>query len=251
VKFNYKDVAKEQGWNFEKIDPIIEYESNFNYYKEVISKIKPTTKMLDIGCGSGEKALKFYGIAKEIYMIDNEEEMLKKVVINNDRINDLKTRKKFIINKGDCHDLSNYYDDCFDLVVSRHCGANMKEVYRVLKSGGKFISEDIDQTDCLELKNYFGRGQGLERLKQNDIEKKKVLCECIDIGFSKIKIENIIYTEYYRDKEQLKYLLTHTPILDYYNNEEDDIILDKYIKEYKTDKGIKLVRRLYAFVMKK
>ena len=54
-KFNYKDVAKEQGWNFEQITPIVEYPTNYFYYKEVTNLIQPTTTMLDIGCGSGEK----------------------------------------------------------------------------------------------------------------------------------------------------------------------------------------------------
>ena len=58
-KFNYKQVGKEIGWNFSKMNYTVERTANFDYYREVVKNITPNTTMLDIGCGSAEVQLDF------------------------------------------------------------------------------------------------------------------------------------------------------------------------------------------------
>lgn len=251
TKFSYKTVAKEQGWSFDAINPMVEYSTNYYYYKQVANEINPNTVMLDIGCGSGEKSIRYFSNAKKVVMLDNEPEMLKRVNLNVQKILTPKEAAKFETKLGDADGKLNFENECFDLVVSRHCGGNMKEVYRVLKTGGVFVSEDVDHTDCLELKKCFGRGQGWENLQQHNLEKQKIMNECVDLEFSEIQLKNFYYTEYYPNKEQLKFLLTRTPILGYFDEEKDDAILDDYISKNTTEKGIKLIRRLYAFYLVK
>jgi len=160
-KFNYTDVGKEIGWNFSKMNYSVEHLSDYDYYKEVIKYITPTTKMLDIGCGSAEKTARFYSLANKIYLTDYEPEMLKKAKHNVEKYYDgnSNAKKKFSFLILDCNGPFSFSDNTFDLVVSRHCGANMKEVYRVLKKGGVFVSEDYSSDDCQELKEMFNRGQ--------------------------------------------------------------------------------------------
>lgn len=251
ITFNYKDVAKEQGWSFDAIDPVIESPCDYYYYAEVAKAIKPSTVMLDIGCGSGEKALRYFSHAKKVVMIDNEPEMLKKVEENKKKVLTPKESKIFNSQIGDGDSKLDFADESFDLVVSRHCGANMSEVYRVLKKGGIFISEDVDYKDCLELKKNFNRGQDWENIVNDTPHKKETFEACLKLGFSDINLKNFELIEYYPNIDQLKYLLTRTPILDYYDEESDDKILDRYIKDYSEEKGIKLVRRLYAFYLVK
>ncbi len=249
-RFNYKDVAKEQGWNFKAIKPKVENKSGYDYYKEVLLCIFPNTKMLDIGCGSGEKSIKYFSGAKKIVMIDNEPEMLKRVRANITQMIPEKGRKKFEVKIGDKEKLD-FADNSFDVVVSRHCGAKVSEIYRVLKKGGIFISEDIDETDCLELKEMFGRGQGYDRLKAINLEKQEIVDDCVLSKFSEISLKTFGYDEYYKSKFELLYLLTRTPILEYYDEKNDDKILDEYIKKFMSKKGILLKRRLYAIKLKK
>ena len=94
--FNYKEVGKEIGWNFEKVNYSVESLSGFNYYKEVVSHITSKTKMLDIGCGSAEKAARFYGFARKIYLTDFEPEMLVRAKRNVEKVyeNDFKLKNK-------------------------------------------------------------------------------------------------------------------------------------------------------------
>ena len=249
VRFNYKDVAKEQGWCFNSINPTVEDESGYFYYKEVANVITPKTIMLDIGCGSGEKAIRYYSNAEKVIMVDNESEMLKRANKNIEIMLDKKEKLKFETRLCDGNKKLKFPDEYFDLVVSRHCGANMTEVFRVLKKGGVFISEDIDYKDCLELKKYFGRGQNWDEIQNEKPLKKEVFEKCIDLEFTNISLKSFYFIEYYPDKEQLKYLLTRTPILEYFGRYDDEKILDKYVNDFKTNKGIKLVRRLYAFYL--
>ena len=158
-----------------------------------------------------------------------------------------KTKNKFRFKIFDCNGPFDFKESSLDMVVSRHCGANMNEVFRVLKTGGVFVSEDYSSEDCIELKEMFGRGQdyGKEPLY------KEVMSQCVNAGFSEVKLLRFTEIEYYKTKDDLKYLLTHTPILNYYDESIDDKVLSNYIEKYSSAKGIKLVRRLYAFTLKK
>ena len=248
-EFNYKEVGKEIGWSFAKINPIVENPSGFNYYKEVTNLIGNETVMLDIGCGSAEKAVRYFSFAKEIFETDNEIEMLKKAQVNAEKYYETNpnTKSKFKFQIMDCNGKFPFDDGMFDVVVSRHCGANMNEVFRVLKQGGAFVSEDYWCGDCIELKQMFERGQdyGKQPLYTS------VFAECEKAGFSEIKLVRFEQIEFYKSLEELKYLLLHTPILNGYDEKADDEILEKYAEKYKTKKGIKLSRKLYAFILKK
>ena len=83
------------------------------------------------------------------------------------------------------------------------------------------------------------------------MQKADIFNKCVTQGFSDIQLKQVDYIEYYPNKEQLKYLITRTPILGYYDDKTDDEILDRYIQDNQTEKGIKLVRRLYAFYIVK
>ena len=248
-KFSYKEISKKIGWNFSKANYFVEYTSDYNYYKEVIKHITPTTKMLDIGCGSAEKSTRYYSLANKVYLTDFEPEMLKRAKENLEKYygSSLKMKNKFKFQILDCNGPFNFPDNYFDLVVSRHCGANMNEVYRVLKKGGVFISEDISNDDCQELKDVFNRGQSY---KQPHLY-KKIMNECLDAGFSDINFLKFEEIEYYKTIDDLKFLLHHTPILNGFDDKKDNEKLQEYVNNFSTKKGIRLNRKLFAFTIKK
>lgn len=243
MKFSYKETAKSIGWDFSKIKIDKEVPSNYNYYKTCVNHINNNTIMLDIGCGSCEKSLRYFSLAAKVFAMDNEKEMLKKAEENLKKYYGKNDKFEFIL--GDRNNLP-FQDNTFDLVVSRHCGANMQEVLRVLKSGGVFISEDIDNDDCLELKKVFNRGQNFNA---GNLEKQKVYLDCLN--FSKVELLNFEEIEYYKNVEDLEFLLTNTPIINGYDKEKDYELLKQYINNNTTEKGIKLVRKLYAFKLVK
>ena len=247
MNFNYKDVGKEIGWDFKSMKHSVEQDNPYFYYHKVVEYISPKTVMLDIGCGSGEKAVKYFGLAKKVVMLDNEIEMLKKSKENAEKLYGADC-EKFCFVEGDGDAKLDFADESFDLVVSRHCGANMKEVYRVLKKGGVFISEDIDDCDCMDIKEYYKRGQCY---KIDYSHKEKTFKEALNAGFEEINLLSFDQREYYPDVEQLKYLLKRTPIINGYDEERDEKTLLKYAEDFTTDKGILLKRQLYAFELRK
>lgn len=248
-KFDYKTAAKEIGWNFSMVKYDVDVPSGYNYYKEVTKNITNTTVMLDIGSGSAEKSARYYSLAKRVYLTDVEDEMLKKAKANVEKYykDSPRERKAFSFGYVDCNGPFPYRDGTFDLVVSRHCGANMAEVYRVLKSGGKFLSEDYASDDCKEIKDMFGRGQDY----LDEPLYKSITLDCINAGFTSIKLLKFEEIEYYKTEEDLRFLLENTPILGGYDEEKDGEILAKYIEKYSTPRGIRLNRKLYAYELVK
>ena len=244
MKFDYHNTAKKIGWSFKSIKPIVEQKSDYNYYKTVVEQITPSTIMLDIGCGSAEKSTRYFSLAKKIYALDLEPEMLKKAKANAEKYygDDAKQKFEFLIANAD--QKLEFADNTFDVVCSRHCGANMAEVFRILKLGGFFVSEDIDKYDCYELKKYFNRGQNFDT---NPSIKQQIFLDCLDAGFSKIELLSFEQTEYYPCIEQLEFLLENTPIIDGYDKASDRKILKQYVKDFTCEKGIKLERKLFAF----
>lgn len=242
-EFSYKETGKNIGWNFSKINPLVVRKGNYNYWRHIVDAITPETVMLDIGCGSAEKTLRYTAEAKQIVCIDIEPEMLNKANENLNKFYSGAKKEKFEFKLMDGDGLLGFPDETFDLVVSRHCGANMAEVYRVLKPGGIFVSEDVSKYDCWDLKQHFGRGQGFE----GEPEYFNMAKSCIQLGFTKIEFEQVEEDEFYPNADQLKYLLYNTPILGGYTPETDDEQLNEYISTHTTDKGIRLNRRLYGF----
>ena len=242
-EFTYKETGKNIGWDFSKMSYKKIVPTNFYYYKECAKHINFDSVVLDVGCGSCEKSLQYFSHAKKVVFLDNEIEMLKKAEANANKFFGEKSNDKFHFVIGDCDHLT-YEDESFDVVVSRHCGANMKDVYRVLKKGGVFLSEDIDKYDCWELKQVFNRGQEFD---DSEPIKKGIFNNSLEAGFEKIELFNFEEIEYYDSIEDLEFLLINTPTIDGYNREKDLETLKKYVEKNTTENGIKLIRRLFAY----
>ena len=244
MEFNYHNTAKKIGWNFESIKPTLEQKSDYNYYKAVVECLTPNSTLLDIGCGSAEKSTRYFSLAKKVYAIDIEPEMLKRATKNAKKYYGEFSKDKFEFILSDGNSKLGFLDNTFDVVCSRHCGANMSEVFRVLKPNGIFISEDIDKYDCYSLKKYFNRGQGFDN---SPPIKQQIFLDSLAAGFSKIELLCFEQIEYYCCIEQLEFLLEHTPIINGYNKNVERGILEKYVKDHTCEKGIKLERNLFAF----
>lgn len=237
----YNKVGKSIGWDFSKIKCGVIDNSEFRYFDE-INKISKNKILLDIGTGGGEKILHNIKNAKLIVGTDFSKEMIKRAIENS------KDRKdaKFILMDSDKIQFPNEF---FDIICARHTPFNSKEVYRTLKKGGTLISEQVDEDDCGQLKELFGRGQGYKtQIKQ--IQKDKQNLEKED--FSSIKFYEIIQEEYYQTEEDLIFLLSNTPIIPNFGQEEKDYEkFNRYVSENTTDKGIYLRRKLYGIIVKK
>ena len=237
--------SKRKNWDFSKIKYTTVYnpENEFDFYTMLKKYSTPNSLCLDLGTGGGENLLKYYPDVGYIIAIDITKEMIETA---NKNLESYKNRKvKFVI--GDNLNLQ-FPQNLFDLVSARNTNSDPRQVFNILKEGGAFIIQGVDTKDCQEIKNYFKRGQNYNQ-KENFSEIEYKGFE--NIGFKSVKLYPILFTEYYESKEELLKLLLKAPIIndcESNNNVIEDNILDEYIKDHQTDKGIELKRVYYGIL---
>ena len=237
--------SKEKNWDFSKIKYTTIYnpENEFDFYTMIKKYSNEKSLCLDLGTGGGENLLRYYPEVGYIIAIDNSKEMIETANKNLQLYKDKKV--KFVI--GDNLNL-NFPNGLFDLVSARNTNSEPDKVFNILKKGGVFVIQGVDSKDCFEIKEYFKRGQNYG-LKENfsEIEYKRF----DNIGYQSVKLYPILFTEYYESKEELLKLLIKAPIINDFNTNNRDIednILNEYVKDHQTDKGIELKRIYYGIL---
>lgn len=240
-------------WSFDQIKYKTEKQTNWDFYEKIKEYTNKDSICLDLGTGGGEKVLKYYPEVGKIYATDFSKEMIKTANEN---------KKKYPNRNIEFLQMDNlnmtFPEKTFDLISARHTVIDAKQIYNKLKDNGILIIEGVDQKDCWELKELFGRGQAyhdktpISKIDYNNLK---------DAGFTKIELIEIIEDEYYETEEDLLALLLKTPILDDFSEEDntnfthrkeiEKDLFDKYVNEYKTDKGILLKRELYGIIARK
>lgn len=235
-----------KNWDFSYINCITEQITNWDFYNKIQENSNGNSICLDLGTGGGEKLLKKYPNVRLVIGTDFSKEMIKTAKKN------LKKSKRKDIKFILMDNLKiKFPKDFFDIISARHTTINAKQIYKCLKKDGILIIKGVDKKDCWELKEIFKRGQGYN--DKITISKKDYI-DLKNAGFLYVKKEEIIQFEYYKSPEDLMKLLLKTPILNSYKKEENKIekeLLDKYIKNNQTEKGIKLKRVLYGIIAKK
>ena len=236
--------SKQKNWDFSKIKytTIYDPKNEFDFYQFIKKYSNEKSLCLDLGTGGGENLLRYYPDVGYIIAIDNSKEMIETANKNLENYNNKKV--KFII--GDNLNLK-FPKDLFDLVSARNTNSDPSQVFNILKKDGAFVIQGVDTKDCCEIKEYFKRGQNFNQ-KENfsEIEYKRF----DGIGFKSVKLYPILFTEYYESKDELLKLLLKAPIInDFENNQEiEDDILNKYVKDHFSDKGIELKRVYYGIL---
>ncbi len=234
-------------WDFSDIKIEEENFTNWDMYKILNEQSKKSDYILDLGTGGGEKVLEIFPNVTKIIGTDLSEEMIKTAYHN------LEKSKKYNIEFKIMNNLKiTFPNDYFNIVVARHTCIDAKQIYNVLKEGGLLLLRGVDKLDCWELKKLYGKGQAYKDLKPiSQIDYENIL----DAGFKNVELVPIHIKEYYKTKDDLIALLLKTPILQEFSKEEDSkslnekldfSILDKYIENHKTNKGILLIRRYYG-----
>lgn len=214
-------------------------------FKEKLLKLSGKNKVaLDLGCADGYFTLLLTPYFKKIAAIDLSQGMLE-------------AAKKLQIKKGvknvvfEIRDAfkTGYKNGQFDVIYSRRGPTPFAETFRLLKPKGYFMEIDIGEQDCRVIKEVFGRGQnfGKWNVPQLVVDRK----EAIKAGFKAVFAKDYFYDEYYPSYEDLDLFLQGVPIFEDFDSEKDRNLLEKYVREYKTEKGIKLPRHRVVIVVHK
>lgn len=227
----YEKAGKRIGWDFSHLKTTEEGQG-WDFFQEVLKKTKSKDTVLDIGTGGGERILKIAQHFGSIYGIDHSPSMVSTAKKNLYKTK-LKNVKFLMMDSSEL----NFPDNYFDIVTDRHCDFNPSEVFRVLKKGGYFFTQQVSEGDQMNIKNAFGRGQGYA-IKDGTL-KNKYLKQLRKFGFT--KIEDFDYNSkitYKTDKDYI-FLLRYTPTIPEFGKKKNDFeILRKFIEKNMTKKGI-------------
>ncbi|KFM99934.1 class I SAM-dependent methyltransferase [Bacillus clarus] len=228
----YDKVGKSNGWNFSKLNYVTEG-ATWGFYDEVRERCAPLDVLLDVGTGGGENILKIASSALFLVGIDNSSGMIETAQSN------LKTADVPNVNffRMDSADLT-FPRSFFDIASSCHAPFVASELAKVIKKDGFFLTQQVSESDKLNIKEAFGRGQCLGE-KEGTL-KEKYVNELSNAGFNIVQIREYDAIDYYKTPEDLIFLLKHTPIIPRFGEKEDDFdILQKFVSANKTEKGIK------------
>ena len=190
MKTNEKEYyEKEKNWDFSNFNFISEKLTNWDMYEILNNVTNKNSKILDLGTGGGEKALKNYPNVGMLIATDFSEEMIKTAKENARKY----PNKRVKFTKMDNLNM-NFPKDTFDLISARHTIINAKQICDCLVPGGILVIEGIDQKDCWKIKEVFGRGQAYNdkiAISEKDYQ------DLVEAGFRNIEKVEILQNEYY------------------------------------------------------
>ncbi|KYG34107.1 class I SAM-dependent methyltransferase [Alkalihalobacillus trypoxylicola] len=227
----YNKVGVVNGWDFSNLQ--VEAEGvKWDFYHEVNKKSETSDILLDIGTGGGENIIKMAplklflaGIDFSMGMLETAKANLKKSKVKNVRFSHMSSEHL------------QFPTGFFDVISACHAPFTSTEVAKVLKDNGLFLTQQVSEADKLNLKKAFGRGQSFGEV--DGTLKKKYIKELYESGFTKVNSFEYDAIEYYKRTDDLIFLLNHTPIIPDFGSKEGDIeILNDFIKNNQTEKGI-------------
>ncbi|MBQ9987091.1 MAG: class I SAM-dependent methyltransferase [Erysipelotrichales bacterium] len=141
-----EQIAYIQGWDFSHIDGRYEEEEDLPWsYKEIIENyLKEEHTILDYDTGGGEFLLSLH---HPYHHTAATEGYPPNVELCKERLLPLG------IDFRECSNASSipYEDESFDIVINRHGDFDPKELYRILKKGGLFITQQVGEDNDRDL----------------------------------------------------------------------------------------------------
>ena len=135
---NEEDIAHIEGWDFSHIHGRYTEETDLPWdYEEIVRNyLTDEAELLDFDTGGGEFLLSLRHPHDRTSATEGYPPNIK---LCRERLEPLGIRVK------ECSDASQlpFEDGCFDIIINRHGDLNAKEIYRVLRNGGVFITEQV------------------------------------------------------------------------------------------------------------
>lgn len=227
----YKKPAKLRGWDFSQVR-VIEEGSGIDYSKVVKSHLGSNKILLDMGTGGGERLEAFAPKVREAIGIDIDRKMIKTAAENLGKSS--LPNVNLILCDSENMPIARAH---IDTVTDRHAPFNAKEVSRMLKLGGTFITQQVSEGDKRNFKKVFQRGQSYG-IKSGTL-KKRYLRELREAGIRIIEERTVNTTEYYESIDDVIFLLANTPIIPDFDFKKEQDKLEEIEVKFKTDKGIR------------
>lgn len=227
----YDTVGALNGWDFSQIRCSSEG-VEWDFYDQVSRLCTASDVLLDIGTGGGESLLSIashaallVGIDLSHTMVETARRNMQRTAISNVRFAQMEAGSL------------SFPSEFFNIISCRHSPFHASETARVLMEDGVFLTQQVRECDKANLVQAFGRGQSL---RPDGSLKEQYTKELQLAGFRNIHYAEYDAVEYYEREEDLIFLLKHTPIIPRFGQEEDDFrILQQFISDHRTDRGIR------------
>ncbi len=133
-----ESVAHIHGWDFSHINDRYTEETDFpwDYRELILSRLTPEMKLLDIDTGGGEFLLSLGHPHHNCAATENYPP-------NIELCRETLTPLGVDFRPADGNGPLPFPDGSFDMIIDRHGDFNPREIYRVLKSGGIFITQQV------------------------------------------------------------------------------------------------------------
>ena len=139
-------IAHLHGWDFSHLDGRWEDEETlpWDYRTEVLAALRPDSRILDMDTGGGEFLLSLNHPHKNTAATENYPPNVK---LCHEKLLPL----GIDFRAADGKETLPFADGSFDMVIDRHGDFNPAQIFRVLKSGGIFITQQVGAENDKEL----------------------------------------------------------------------------------------------------
>ena len=207
------------GWNFEyltKTGRMVEAPVKWNYYNIVLPYLLRAETMLDMGTGGGELLSRFQPLPPYTYAT---EQYLSNVPVAKARLEPLGAKVVEIDGQKYPYNESLPFDDeFFDLIINRHEAYYPRELMRLLKHGGLFITQQVGSRTVVNLKQFLTEKD--EAVSNWNL--KYAVGELNSAGFGIIEQQEDIQFERFYDVGAVAYFMKAIPWI------IEDFTIEKY-----------------------
>jgi len=165
-----------KGWDFSYLDKygrLKEFPLSWNYYNEISKYLKNSKSLLDMGTGGGEFLSGLTPLPEKTCATEGYEPNIE---VARQRLEPLGIKVYKIKDDNNIP----FQNEEFDLIINRHESYSEKEVRRVLKNGGYFITQQVGGSNDEELNKLLNAEpfqykewdleEAVKRLEKNEFE---------------------------------------------------------------------------------
>jgi SAM-dependent methyltransferase len=138
------------GWDFSWLNARTrETALPWDYRAIVRQRMHTAAALLDIGTGGGEVLASLAPLPPDTWATETYPPS---AAVARIRLGPLGAQ---VVEVADSSQQLPFPDARFDLLIDRHAGFAAREVYRVLRPGGRFITQQVGGQNCMDLNRFF------------------------------------------------------------------------------------------------
>ena len=232
-------VGERRGWDFSRVrddrDPV-----PWDYADVVRRYLQPSSRVLDIGTGGGERFLALAPHFGAGVGIDADPTMIQ--VARENTPPSLVDKVSFEVMRAEA---LGFPDAAYDVVLNRHASVYVEEIVRVLRSDGIFITQQVGGRNTQNIFSVFGWGSNGEYWSRYWRERGclpqdvATLSETFrQAGCTVIARAEYDVRYYFLDVASLVFWFKSVPLPEDFNVEKHWRQVAQIITEYRTPKGI-------------